>query len=299
VTPDLTRQTYFTGVSAVAADDVWVVGSGEETAGDTTPTAGVVLHFDGSGWSVVPSPEAPTGTASDLDDVDMRTADDGWAVGHLTTGDQTQPLILRWQAGHWTSSRLPDLRGAQLTSVSANAADDVWAAGTATDAAGAAAPVVLHFDGVSWTRADVPAPAGSSLSSITTTRAGDVWAAGSTCVEATCAPLVLHRTGGGWRTERAAAGSVVTEIVALSAADVWTIGYSSGPTGVRSAHVEHWTGLSFQSDLVLLPAGGTAPNEIASATPLAGAAADPSSGALWAVGWAAGPPRSPNVVYRG
>jgi hypothetical protein len=299
--PELTRPTYLTGVDALVTDDVWAVGSSDEQPEDTAPPAGVVLHFDGGAWSVVPSPAAPAGVASDLDDVDMRISGDGWAVGRLGKGGQTQPLVLHWRAGAWTSAALPDLPGVALTSVSVTAADDVWAAGTATDASGATTAAVLHFDGVSWTRVDVPAPFGSSLTSIAATSAGDVWAGGSTCIEVICLPLVLHRTGTGWRAEATAAGAVVTEVVALSPANVWTVGFRRGSTGVRNGHVEHWNGKSFQTDnSVLIPTGGADPQgEIASAIPLAGAAGDPASGAVWAVGWSNGPARTPNVIYRG
>jgi hypothetical protein len=298
--PELIRPTYLTGVDALASDDVWAVGNGEEQPGDTAPPAGVVLHFDGGAWSLVPSPAAPDGTTSDLDDVDMRTSDDGWAVGQLAKGGQTQPLVLHWQAGKWTSATVPDLPWVALTSVSATAPDDVWAAGTATNQSGGTTAAVLHFDGVSWTHVDVPAPLGSSLTSVAADSADDVWAGGTTCVETVCVPLVLHRTGTGWRAEAAAAGAEVTEVVALSPANVWTVGFTRGTTGLRNGHIEHWNGKTFQTDNSVLVTGGTGTQgEIASAIPLAGAAGDPASGAVWAVGWSNGPARAPNVVYRG
>lgn len=298
--PELIRPTYLTGVDALATDDVWAVGNDDEQPGDTTPTAGVVLHFDGAAWSVVPSPAAPDGTTSELEDVDMRTSGDGWAVGRLAKSGQTRPLVLHWQAGKWTSATVPDLPGLALTSVSATAADDVWAAGTATDESGGTTAAVLHFDGVSWTHVDIPAPFGSSLTSVAADSANDVWAGGTTCIEIACVPLVLHRTGTGWRAEATAAGAEVTEVVALSPANVWTVGFTRSTTGLRNGHVEHWNGKTFQTDNSVLVTGGTGtPGEIASAIPLAGAAGDPASGAVWAVGWSNGPARAPNVVYRG
>jgi hypothetical protein len=285
--PELAQQTYLTGVDALTTDDVWAVGSGEVQPG------GVILHYDGAAWTVVPSPAGP---GSDLDDLDMRTGDDGWAVGHYTKGGATQPIVLHWQGGGWASTAVPDLPGAELTSVSAVAADDVWAVGSV---AGTSA-VVLHYDGLSWNRVDVPVGFGSGLTSVTATPAGEVWAAGSTCLEVSCAPLVLHGTAAGWRAETTAGGAAVTEIVALSPTVVWTIGFSRSVTGVRNAHVEHWNGQTFQPDnSIFLPGGNGTPNEIASATPLAGAAGDPKTGVIWAVGWSNGPQRAPNVIYRG
>jgi len=121
-----------------------------------------------------------------------------------------------------------------------NAAGDVWAVGSPA--------TVLHFDGTAWTRVDVPVTGTSVLNSVAAA-SGDVWAAGADCVKALgiCTPLVLHRTAAGWRTESSAAGSVVTEIVA-SESSVWTFGYRSTATGIKSGHVERWTGQGFQTD---------------------------------------------------
>jgi hypothetical protein len=296
--PERAQPTYLTGVDALAPDDVWAVGSGETEPGDTTPTTAVILHFDGTAWSTVPTPVAPAGTESDLDDVDMRTAGDGWAVGHTAGNGTIQPLILHWQAGKWISAAVPDLPGTQLTSVFASAAD-VWAVGTASSGSGDATAVVLHSDGVTWSRVDVPAPAGSSLNSVAGTP-GDVWVGGQTCVPLICIPLVLHRTTTGWRTEDTTAGAAVTAIVALPS-NIWTFGYTRGLNGGEAGHVERWTGQRFQPDNTVSIPGGGGPqdprSEIASASPLAGAAGDPATGAVWSVGWAAGPPRSPNVIY--
>ena len=88
-----------TAVDGIAPGDVWAVGSAESHATNPPVTAPLMMHYDGIAWSVVPGPPEPAGSRSTLTDVDMRTADDGWAVGQTAVGTLApQPLILRWQS---------------------------------------------------------------------------------------------------------------------------------------------------------------------------------------------------------
>lgn len=288
--PEIAQPSYLTGVDALAADDVWAVGSGDDDApGAPKTTSGVIFHFDGTAWATTPIPDLPAGVESDLEDITG-----AWAAGHTESDGVSRPLILHREGGKWAVSPTPDLPGVELTSVAATAPDDVWAVGSPA--------TVLHFDGATWNRVDVPVTGKPVLNSVAVA-SGDVWAAGATCVSPLiCVPLVLHRTTDGWRAESSGGGSEVTEIVA-SKSGVWTFGYHSTVTGLKAGHVERWSGRLFKTDTTIVPPGGPAgpihpQGEIASATPLAGAASDASGTTLWAVGWQAGPPRSPNVLYR-
>lgn len=59
------------GVVSLAPDDVWAVG--------TDSIRGTVVHFDGNGWALVPSP-SPDGSGA-LADVKAESPDHLWAVG--------------------------------------------------------------------------------------------------------------------------------------------------------------------------------------------------------------------------
>ncbi len=61
------------GVEALSADDVWAVGT------NSVGTLTLILHWDGSAWSTVPSPDP--GSGGELKGVDAVAADDLWAVG--------------------------------------------------------------------------------------------------------------------------------------------------------------------------------------------------------------------------
>jgi hypothetical protein len=91
------------GVSAVSATDAWAVGS---AVGRTkfVPTHTVILHWNGTAWTRVTSPD-PGGTigTSELDAVDARTATDAWAVGDYISqaNGAYDTLILHWNGTSW------------------------------------------------------------------------------------------------------------------------------------------------------------------------------------------------------
>ncbi len=64
------------GVDAVASNDVWAVGGD-----DYGP---IIVHYDGSSWSRVPTPEA--NRAGQLAGVDSAAPDDLWAAGNYQLG---------------------------------------------------------------------------------------------------------------------------------------------------------------------------------------------------------------------
>jgi beta-xylosidase len=89
------------------------------------------MHWDGSNWSVVPSPE-PANDQIYLNDVHAISANDAWAVGYFTSlefgGDL--PLLIHWDGTAWSMVErdwgvAPDF----LTAVTAVSGTDVWAAG--------------------------------------------------------------------------------------------------------------------------------------------------------------------------
>ena len=67
------------GVAAVSANDVWAVGYCPMAARAQT----LVEHWNGSAWSVVPSPNVGT-TDNDLNGVAAVSASDVWAVGYAS-----------------------------------------------------------------------------------------------------------------------------------------------------------------------------------------------------------------------
>jgi hypothetical protein len=94
------------GVTAVAANNVWAVGENEEVPGLGITT--LIEHWNGSAWSIVPSPTP--GAYPLLNAVAARSATDVYAVGANSpsvNGGVQQGLILRWNGSAWSADTDP------------------------------------------------------------------------------------------------------------------------------------------------------------------------------------------------
>lgn len=127
--------------------DVWAVGgSGDGVLGHGgTPTGTLTEHWDGTAWSIVPSPSS--GTETGLTGVAVSDRAGVWAVGYRLPAGATspQPLSLHWNGTVWTTVATPGPDGSgSLSSVSATPGSGVvWAVGR-SGASGSFAPLVLR-----------------------------------------------------------------------------------------------------------------------------------------------------------
>jgi hypothetical protein len=171
-----------TDVAAIAADDVWTVGTGR--VGD----GGFTAHWNGHDWSAVTSPTPdgfPKAVAVTLEGVAARTADDVWAVGCAAL-EQGFPIIQHWNGHVWQSSPIPTLsQGAVncLNAVAVVSANDVWAVGSATPYQGGnETPLALHWNGKRWSAVQIAGPVGAAtvggFNRVVALSANDVWAFG-------------------------------------------------------------------------------------------------------------------------
>ena len=90
-------------VLALAPDDVWAVGYYDHTLTANLRTA--VWHWDGSGWSVIPSPSIPSPFGfypSVLLSIDSAGAGVLFAVGEWRIGNTWFPLAMRWNGSSWS-----------------------------------------------------------------------------------------------------------------------------------------------------------------------------------------------------
>src|SRR3954452_5628943 len=80
---------FFGGVSALSANDAWAVGEYDDLTG---PLHSFASHWDGTGWTVVPTPNPGSGGV--LDGVAALAPDDVWAVGYFFTNGDFNPLTI-------------------------------------------------------------------------------------------------------------------------------------------------------------------------------------------------------------
>jgi hypothetical protein len=233
-------------VTALAADDVWAVGSYFMSSG-TTHT--LVMHWNGTVWSVVPSPDSGSGGSS-LYGVAAAAPNDIWAVGAggegTDPGLQSQPLIEHWNGTAWSlipSPALPTGRG-YLKDVAVVNAGDVWAVGSVWTGSHTEA-LTEHWNGTAWSLIPSPPPHSGDnfLTGVGATAEGDVWAVGATNPFET---LTLHWDGTVWTTIPALGPGELASIKWVPSSGLWTIGYGYGPLYQPLTLIAHyWDPLRF------------------------------------------------------
>jgi hypothetical protein len=167
------------GVSAASANDVWAVGV--HTDYPNLPARTMVLHWDGTSWSVAPSPSVGTYDNS-LSKISVVSADDAWAVGYYRDSASVgRTLVLHWDGTSWSVAPSPNVGVGHnyLADVRALTGNDVWAVGLYANG-DVDRTLVLHWDGGAWSVVSSPnVGAGANvlggLAAISTT---DVWAVG-------------------------------------------------------------------------------------------------------------------------
>ncbi|MEO8288411.1 MAG: S-layer homology domain-containing protein [Chloroflexota bacterium] len=256
----------FSGVSAASANDVWAVGFSSATGSIVS----AMWHWDGSSWT-----NKSNINVWGLDDVDVLSSNDAWAVGGLE--------IIHWNGVGWLPVASGGLGGG-LNGISAIAANDVWAVGND----------IVHWNGTQWTRVLYIS---GYLNQLAPLAAGDIWAVGDyysgdrhvplienyscnipptpTPVPPTSTPTPIIDTP--TSTPTAVACQVGWNIIpgndltvegvdAVSSDDVWAVG--SGLAG----SIEHWNGVFW--NMVSSPNPGTLKS-----------VAVVSSDDIWAVGY--------------
>jgi hypothetical protein len=165
-----------TGVAAIAANDVWAVGR--------TGSSTLTIHWDGTGWSHVPSPNLSTGR-SFLFGVDAVAADDVWAVGYYGPQGSGYPLTLHWDGIQWNVVPAPILGTATyLLGVDTVSADNVWAVGNYF-VDGVPRTLTMQWNGAEWSLVASPnANTGSNhLYGVSAASANDIWTVGDFAVD--------------------------------------------------------------------------------------------------------------------
>ncbi len=174
------------GIACTRVSDCWAVG--------WTGSSTLVEHWDGSQWSVVPSPSpAPQGTGVfrlGLAAVACTSSSDCWTVGNIAVDNKYNTLIEHWDGLQWSIAASPDPSGSSLEAVACTGSSDCWAVGAKALKSFDYVPLVEHWNGSHWSIVSSPStpPGESGLTSIACTGSSDCWAVGSVPAKS---PLVL------------------------------------------------------------------------------------------------------------
>jgi hypothetical protein len=98
----------FHAIKANSPTDVWAVGESVNAA-EPSSAATLIEHYNGTAWSIVPSPSP--GTGAELTGVTTSNAsNDVWAVGYDTPSGSSvaQTLTLNWNGNAWSTVTSPN-----------------------------------------------------------------------------------------------------------------------------------------------------------------------------------------------
>jgi hypothetical protein len=173
-----------TGVAVLAAGNAWAVGTDADV--DTNDGRTLIEHWNGTAWSVVPSPDP--GVRPDYYSGDFLTAVSAsspsaiWAVGEYESRGRTKTLIVHWNGTAWTRVPSPNPGDPRITgslhAVAATSAASAWAAGCTSNGPDHQS-LILHWNGAAWTQAASPNPGGrGNLAAIAASSPANAWAVG-------------------------------------------------------------------------------------------------------------------------
>jgi hypothetical protein len=137
-----------------------------------------------------------------------------------------------------------------LRAVDAVSASNMWAVGSAYTGS-TSGSLIEHYAGHGWQIVPSPNPAGATsvyLQSVDAVSASNVWAVGYSSVGAASRTLIEHWNGTAWKivgspNASGTGGSYLYAVRALSASNVWAVGYDQPSF---TTLVEHWNGLKWQ-----------------------------------------------------
>jgi hypothetical protein len=131
------------GIKAVSATNIWAVGGFSNTpAPPYNELQTLVLHWNGSSWKVVSSPNLGS-SGNQLNAIEANSASDIWAVGGFSNaappvGQELQTLVEHWNGASWkvVPSPSPGSGANQLVAIEAVSVGTLWAVGSFSNATG-------------------------------------------------------------------------------------------------------------------------------------------------------------------
>lgn len=227
-------------VRAVNANDVWAVGN--KTDCQTCPVHTLTEHWDGTSWSVVPSPNVGVLTNS-LTGIAAISSNNVWAGGQYSHCDAPclkSTLTMRWNGTAWTVVPSPSVGAGsnyinRMSAVpSVSAVPKVWAVGFYYDGgeyAGNERTLALYWNGSVWSIVPTPNSSfgGSGFGGVVAISPQNAWAVGGTSSTGNASKtMVQHWNGTSWTvvpSQSPATGkNDLNQVAASSDGSLWAVG---------------------------------------------------------------------------
>src|SRR6266699_1475985 len=143
---------------AASTNDVWATGS--FTIPGTQTSNGLIQHWDGSRWSIDPSPN-PGSRSYFIKAVSAVSTNDVWAVGFTAdkNGNNHRTLTEHWDGSQWSIVSSPNAGNQDnfLVGTVAVSTNNVWAVGLGINSS-CGSTLILHWNGTQWSVVPSPNP---------------------------------------------------------------------------------------------------------------------------------------------
>jgi hypothetical protein len=260
------------GTTCASSVTCWSVGVSIANINSSATFHALIQAWNGSSWSLAPSPALPANEGSGLFSVTCAAGADCLAVGTVlgATGNPAGTLVERWNGASWTVVPSPTPNGSAggiLQGVSCASGSDCWALGYTTDTNGGPLNILAeHWDGSSWSIVPTD-PSGQTfdqLTSVSCVGSSNCWAVGAAGpvqqnpnflpifpAAAGGQGLIEHWDGHTWSATTSYSapspeGSYLSHVACLDASDCWASGSTTNSSGSASGTLmERWNGSSW------------------------------------------------------
>ena len=241
-------------VKAIASNDVFAVGEFNSDVFNCLQFCGpkpqpLIEHFDGTKWTVIPTPALKAGQTQSLKHVAATSHNDVWVTG--VDEPPFQAAIMHFDGQKFRNVPFPSLSRVDLEQIAAISANDAWVVGdivTATTTGTTVSTLTAHWNGKIWTIVPSPnATNADALGEVSARSSTDVWAVGCSmsCGADSGAGTILveHFDGTRWAInpvpQIGTMGDVAFGILALSSGDIFVAGVESSPPDFADTLVLH------------------------------------------------------------
>jgi hypothetical protein len=239
--------TFFSGVACVKPTRCFATGAA--TSGATVSTR--VERWNGTTWSVLPSPDPVGGSNSFLVAVACPAAGDCESVGSYSlVGSATRKsLAEHWSGSVWSLESPPSgASESQLAAVACESTTSCLAVGS-YEAGSTTRHLIERWNGSAWVILGSPSPSGaiySVLNGVTCVGLANCYAVGYDYTTSGQHTLIEHWNGATWTVIASpdAAGSDASALQAISCSSATmcvAVGSSDGPNAGETL-AEHWDG---------------------------------------------------------
>ena len=265
-TPTGSVGTTLTGVACPTTTSCFAVG--RTSIGVSFKT--LVLHWNGSGWGVLSSPN-PTGSSANLSAVACPSTKSCFAVGSYTSGSGQRTLIEHWNGAAWgflTGANPGGSTDASLTGVACPNLKGCFAVGSYTNP-GATNTLIEHWNGTQWTIQPSPNPSGSvsNLRGIACPSAQSCFAVGAAATGSGFRTLAEHWNGASWgflatANPSTATGANLNSVACPNTKSCFAVGNYSTVSAVKTL-AEHWNGSNWSTQASTNPSSSASLSAVA------------------------------------